>query len=252
MAMKSSKIAVTLEPSLKQKLREYGKDNQIKNFSGVILAILDAYFKDTDSPSSPPTDLWQTIRELTARVEKLEGGVATTGIANETPKTILNPKTSVKAVATKPVAKPKVAKVSSPVTSKVTKPAKPAKPAQAAQPAKPAKPVKKVVVAKTPVKTSTKSSATKTKTTQIVKATTKAAPVTKSKVVSIRKSPKAKASQNQWMSTREAFDMYGGNLSWSRFSKLTPEELKERFNLDSDLSRKVRGSRFNQWLTLGK
>jgi outer membrane biosynthesis protein TonB len=252
MAMKSSKIAVTLEPSLKQKLREYGKDNQIKNFSGVILAILDAYFKDTDSPSSPPTDLWQTIRELTARVEKLEGGVPTTGIPNEKPKTILNPKTSVKAVATKPVAKPKVAKVSSPVTSKVTKPAKPAKPAQSAQPAKPTKPVKKVVVAKTPVKTSTKSSATKTKTTQIVKSTTKAVPLTKSKVVSIRKSPKAKASQNQWMSTREAFDMYGGNLSWSRFSKLTPEELKERFNLDSDLSRKVRGSRFNQWLTLGK
>ena len=240
MAMKSSKIAVTLEPSLKQKLREYGKENQIKNFSGVILSILDEHFGTADTSASPPTDLWQTIRELTARVDQLEGGTATTTSPKEKPKKVIKPKATTKTTT----AKPKVVKSASKV----------------AKPEKPAKPVKKAS-AKTATKSSAKSAATKakstTKSTRSTKSASKAAPVKKAKAgstrgASTRKSSKTKASKNQWMSTREAFDMYGGNLSWSRFSKLTPEELKERFNLDSDLSRKVRGSRFNQWLTLGK
>lgn len=235
MAMKSSKIAVTLEPSLKQKLREYGKENQIKNFSGVILAILDEHFGVSDASATSPADLWQVIRELTDRVDQLEGGTATTVTSKDKPKKVLKPKTSVKAAA----AKPKVVKSAS-----------------SSKPEKISKPVKKSAATKT-TKPSTKSTATKAKTkaksTRTTKTSSKSTPIKKSKTISTRKSSKAKATaSNQWMSTREAFDLYGGNLSWSRFSKLTPEELKERFNLDSDLSRKVRGSRFNQWLTLGK
>ena len=239
MAMKSSKIAVTLQPSLKQKLREYGKENQIKNFSGVILAILDEYLGGDASPSSQPADLWQVINELTARVDQLEGGSATTTASKEKPKKVLKSRTTKPAPAKTKTEKPSAKPASK--TSRVDKPAKPSKKTAS-------------------TRTSTKSAATKSKPTRAVKASSKSAPVKKTKAASTTrrtttpsKSSKTKsASKKQWMSTREAFEMYGGNLSWSRFSKLTPEELKDRFNLDSDLSRKVRGSRFNQWLTPGK
>ena len=237
MATKSSKIAVTLQPSLKQKLREYGKENQIKNFSGVILAILDEYFGSSDSASSssaPSSDVMALIQELTTRVAKLESGATatTSTAAPEKPKKPAKPKVTTRksTTATKAAAKPKPKAATKTTTRKTAKTEKPAKPVK---------------------KTATKAAApkTKAKTTRSTKASSKATSAKSSKAAPVKK---GKGSGNQWMSTREAFNMYGGDLSWSRFSKLTPEELKERFNLDSDLTRKVRGSRFNQWLKAGK
>ncbi|MEM9136108.1 MAG: hypothetical protein AAGB01_01985 [Cyanobacteria bacterium P01_F01_bin.42] len=249
MATKSSKIAVTLQPGLKQKLREYGKDNQIKNFSGVILAILDEYLGGSApaTSSSSSSDVLDLIQSLTDRVNALENGAATNSDAIAETTDVAKPKGGNGRRGARSTSRSKP-KTSATVQKSSDRSSGTATRAPKSTVVKKAKPTK-----------ATKGAASKTKSTRSVKSSSKSAPAKKSKPTlkpktrrapAGRKSAKATKAE-EWMSTREAFNIYGGSLSWSRFSKLTPEELKERFNLDSDLSRKVRGSRFNQWLTPG-
>lgn len=53
----------------------------------------------------------------------------------------------------------------------------------------------------------------------------------------------------RWLSTREAFDsLVEPDVSYERFRRLTPEQLMSRFNLASDLTRRIPGSNTSRWL----
>lgn len=54
--------------------------------------------------------------------------------------------------------------------------------------------------------------------------------------------------RGRWLTTREAWDLYGEGISQNTFRKLTPEDLLRRFNLESDLSRRVHGKTDSRWL----
>lgn len=298
MATKSSKIAVTLEPELKQKLREYGKENQIKNFSGVILAILDDYFDDSGNRKKGATldltSIVSSFESLAQRVSDLEG-LSAKGNAS-TPKPILKSKVSTEGSPTEDTATGKTttadtatAKLATPVQKAGTKKrtsqnlgTSTSNVSPVASSSKSTSTLRKIRTSSTTAKSSSQAAPTaktppksKSGTGRSIKskiarttnrnAPTPISPTSRTTSASVPKAPvnpnaekakttKAKTTRTKptgkWMSTREAFEMFGGDLSWSRFSKLTPEELKARFNLNSDLSRKVRGSRFNQWLTL--
>ncbi|MCM1981346.1 hypothetical protein [Lyngbya confervoides] len=244
--MKSSKIAVPLQPDIKQKLREYGKKNQIKNFSGVILAILNEHFSSSNSspspsvtdappsiPDAPPpiNEIMATLEKLSERVASLEGELATTQEAKAPAESSPKPPVRRRRTREKPETKPTRTRSEPTNRSNVS-----------------ARPVNNRGRASGSVKSSSKSAPTK-------KAQTPA-PVKPKKPNAASGRPtrssrrKSSGGEGEWISTREAFNLFGGDLSWSRFSKLTPEELEERFDLESDVNRKVRGSRFNKWLRL--
>jgi len=53
----------------------------------------------------------------------------------------------------------------------------------------------------------------------------------------------------RWLSTREAFNtLTDPDVSYERFRRLTPEQLMGRFNLASDLTRRIPGSNTSRWL----
>ncbi len=53
----------------------------------------------------------------------------------------------------------------------------------------------------------------------------------------------------RWLSTREAFDaLVDADVSYERFRRLTPDQLLSRFNLASDLTRRIPGSNTSRWL----
>lgn len=52
----------------------------------------------------------------------------------------------------------------------------------------------------------------------------------------------------EWLTTREAHELYGGTLSFARFRKLSPEQLKSRFNLESDANRRGKAGNKGRWI----
>jgi hypothetical protein len=55
-------------------------------------------------------------------------------------------------------------------------------------------------------------------------------------------------SDKGWLTTREAHEVYGGSLSYESFRKLSPDQLKTRFNLEADVTRRGKGKQKGQWL----
>ena len=53
---------------------------------------------------------------------------------------------------------------------------------------------------------------------------------------------------NEWLTTKEAHEKYGGKTKIGTFRKMRPEQLKERFGLEADESRKGRGGKADKWL----
>ena len=52
-----------------------------------------------------------------------------------------------------------------------------------------------------------------------------------------------------WLTTREAFDrLVDPDVTYDRFRRLTPDQLLSRFNLASDLTRRIPGSNTSRWL----
>ena len=52
----------------------------------------------------------------------------------------------------------------------------------------------------------------------------------------------------EWMTTREAFEKYGKSLSWNSFRKLKPKDFLKRFRIEADTSRKSTKSNTSRWL----
>ena len=52
----------------------------------------------------------------------------------------------------------------------------------------------------------------------------------------------------EWLTTKEAYEMYGSGVTYDAFRKTNPEKMLERFGLEADLSRKTPGEHSSQWL----
>ena len=53
---------------------------------------------------------------------------------------------------------------------------------------------------------------------------------------------------SKWLTSKEAHEKYGGQTKIGTFRKMKPEQLKERFGLEADKSRKGRGGKPAKWL----
>lgn len=61
--------------------------------------------------------------------------------------------------------------------------------------------------------------------------------------------PTSSSNQNsEWLTTKEAHEKYGGKTKIGTFRKMRPEQLKERFGLEADESRKGGGGKAGKWL----
>ncbi|MBD0362295.1 MAG: hypothetical protein ICV55_05885 [Coleofasciculus sp. C3-bin4] len=58
------------------------------------------------------------------------------------------------------------------------------------------------------------------------------------------------SNEKLWMTMREAYDQYGlpSGVSYETFRKMKPEQLMERFNLETDLSRRKEKGYNSKWL----
>lgn len=55
-------------------------------------------------------------------------------------------------------------------------------------------------------------------------------------------------SSEEWLTAKEAHQVYGGNVSYDSFRKSSVEKLREKFGLEADLSKKKTGRQPGKWL----
>lgn len=57
------------------------------------------------------------------------------------------------------------------------------------------------------------------------------------------------SNEESWLTTREAYKLYGGSVSYNSFRKYNTEKLREKFGLEADLNRKGgRGANTKPWI----
>ena len=68
------------------------------------------------------------------------------------------------------------------------------------------------------------------------------------KSVAQSKSKSSPIQNEAWLTTKEAHEKYGGKTKHGTFRKMKPAQLKERFGLEADESRKGHGGKAGKWL----
>ncbi|NJM68535.1 MAG: hypothetical protein HC851_24165 [Acaryochloris sp. RU_4_1] len=53
---------------------------------------------------------------------------------------------------------------------------------------------------------------------------------------------------NEWMTTKEAHNLYGKDSPYEGFRKYSAEKLREEFELEADISRKEKGKSLSRWI----